>query len=529
MSDFIDGILDEAAANNKWLYDMGMKGSSFRKWENMCKKKGIKKDTYMSKYKSIVGRISKKMKGGEKKNTADRNKSISKIRKANPGLTKQQAEDRLDMALYAAAGAGYGFIAAGPAGGVGGALGAVSGHRLGTYIGKKIKSRHESGVISSNESYSEDDDEMDELIEIASFKEIPVSVGPKGIKLKLRENFEFPVKDPGFSRAVTEFFDMKDNNTRVVMVSVNEEDQSRILTSLTGRLYDMIVDKANEIDFGEIPKTRGDIELLPNYDKLEECIEVIDQLLTQYKQDRTPIVTIEEAIENVKQRRDLFKKGYILNCEMPIFVYNTVVLAIISSVSLMISTCIEFIKNPKDANIQASLDKVGLNKSKNSLLFDNLKRFNKMCKSKDLDKALTLVMKNGQHELLGTSIGTVAAITAGTIILFNILPMLRELTYFFFYTRTRISDYFNLQADLLQLNAENLKAPDASVTQDDRKKVIKRQLSIAERFRKLADFFMIDAKSSEIKTDADIKATEKKLKADDVLDSLPDSTASSLF
>lgn len=347
-------------------------------------------------------------------------------------------------------------------------------------------------------------------------------------RLVLKEGTEYPYKDPIFRRMVKEYFDISDQNTRAIMVSVDEEDQSQILASLTGKLYDLIVDKADEIDFGEIPRTRGDIEELSNYDKLTECVATIHELIKQYKQDDECIVTIETAIENVKVRKNLFRKGFMADTEFVMLTYNTIVLAIISATSLMISSCIDFIKDPKENTFKLSIDKVGLSKSKEMLLFDNLKDFNKGCANGNIDKALGGVVANKQKNLVGTSITTLGAIAIGGVILFNILPLLRELTYFFYYSRTRVSDYFNLQADLLQMSAENIKDNNVE-TVDDKKRVIKRQLSIADRFRKIADFFAVNSKKAEVKTDNAIKAEKRKLKADDVLDDVPDSTASALF
>ena len=36
---------------------------------------------------------------------------------------------------------------------------------------------------------------------------------------------------------------------------INEAEQNTVILSLTGKLYKMIVDKADDIDFGQIPKT----------------------------------------------------------------------------------------------------------------------------------------------------------------------------------------------------------------------------------------------------------------------------------
>ena len=350
--------------------------------------------------------------------------------------------------------------------------------------------------------------------------------------LRVKENFEYPQKIEVFEKVVREMFDISDHNTRAILTTVDEVDQSEILRNLTDKLYDIIIDKSNKVDYGDIPGTKGDIEVLRNYDKLDESLDTLHEILIQYKQDPEPIECIKAAVENVKTRKSTFMKGFALNVEFVEFTYNTIVLAIISSTSLMISGCIEFIKSPESETFSIALDKVGYIKAKSNLLFDNLRKFNASCANKNLDKALESIIAESnpkRRNFLGMSaVASISAAVAIGVILFNILPILRELTYFFYYTRTRVSDYFNLQADLLELSAENIRSNNVQ-TVDNRKKVIQRQLGIAERFRKIADFFMVDARRSESTAKQDIRNSQRKLKADDVMDDIPSSSQSALF
>ena len=56
------------------------------------------------------------------------------------------------------------------------------------------------------------------------------------------------------------------------------------------------------------------------------------------------------------------------------------------------------------------------------------------------------------------------------------------------------------------------------------------KLKVAEKFRKFSDFLAVKFKDSENKAVKDIKKeTQKKYKADEVMDELPDSASSALF
>ena len=141
------------------------------------------------------------------------------------------------------------------------------------------------------------------------------------------------------------YFDIEDDMTRNILFSVNEADQNTIMVSLANKLQSHIVDKVDNIDFGTIPLSKGDITKIERYDQLTDCIAIIAQILEQYHQDPKPIEIVARALQNVIDRTDMFTKAYRFNIEMPIVAYNTIALSIVSNVSYMITGCITFVKN----------------------------------------------------------------------------------------------------------------------------------------------------------------------------------------
>ena len=350
-------------------------------------------------------------------------------------------------------------------------------------------------------------------------------------------------RDPKIMSAFTEHFDLMDNKTRKVIMNLNEADQSSVLTALTSKLYDNIVKRVDDIDYGDIPGTKGDITKLPSYEKLSECIALLRDILKEYRQNDSNIEEIALAIANMSSRKDMFEKAFRYNCELPMITYNNMVLAIISSVSYMISTCIEFIKTPNSDSFQISLDKVALAKTKNHLLYNNLKKFNNSCAKGDFDKAMMHVIDNridGMVKRESSIIGSISRnpynesfavplIAAGVVLLcIFIIPILRELTFFFYYARMRVSEFFDVQADLLQMNAYNLSMSDTR-DNEEKEKTVNKQLKIVEFFRKIANKISFTSKSAEVNTTKEITSTNKKMKIDDVVDDIPDSAASALF
>ena len=324
-----------------------------------------------------------------------------------------------------------------------------------------------------------------------------------------------------------EHMDLDDRETLKVLASINEADQNQVLYNLCGKLYEKLIDKVDDIDFGEIPSTKGDITKLSNYTNMMECVDILKNLLKEFKESTSTILEVEKAINNIKKRKELFQKGFRYNVELPIVIYSTMTLSVISSISFLISSCVEYIKMPNKDSFDIVVDRVALVKSKDNLLFKNLSRFNEACVKGQIDTAINDVMKGLEKGFVG-EYGFLVGATALVVLITCIIPLLRELIFFFYYSRTRLSDYFEVQANLLQMNIYNLQS-NQEIDKDKKTKIIKKQSKLVDKFRKISNFFAVKAKESENKTDRDIAHDNTKYKTNDVLDSLPDSADTSLF
>lgn len=326
------------------------------------------------------------------------------------------------------------------------------------------------------------------------------------------------------------YFDTHDDLTRCILLSVNEADQGVIMKSLSNKLYQHIVDKVDDIDFGTIPDSKGDITKIDNYENLIDCVNIIAEIMQNYKQPTDAIEIVQMAIQNMIDRTELFTKAYKLNVEMPIIIYNTITLAIVSSVSYLISACIEFIKLPDNQGFEIALDKTASFKTKENILFKNLAKFNKMCDSRNFDKCMDFIMKQNANNFLGGAF----VFTAGTVVvslglILLIIPVIRELIFLFYYSRSKASDYFDTQASLLLMNAANIEN-NLSREDESKKKIAEKQRRIAEKFKSLSNKLKVNIKTGESKASKEIDNLNKeKYKTSDVLDKTPDSAASVLF
>ena len=433
-----------------------------------------------------------------------------------------------------------------------------------------------------------------------------------------------------YNKLIREHFDISDTPTRKCIVALEDAEQTQLLTALTSALYDKIVEKVDEIDFGSIPNSRGDITKVEGFDSTVECLNIIRKIVIEYKENPDVVDNVLAAIENIRNRKAMFMKAYALNVEFPMVLYNLTVMSIEESVSFLIAVCIQYIKDPTSQSMNAALDKVAYNNSRSNLLYEQLAQFNKSCATKELDSAINEIMKNGGrisegadvecngtdititiktepsekqcspflelppaecgngrpedvnmiqpgdepiHEeepdcgsdcgteetsveevgvaaAIGTGIamgakvwagagvagklalGTAAAVGAAgaismslkvvRILLGAVIPMMRNMVYFLYNSRMKLSDSLSVQAQFLEANAYKLQyTTNTNLDDTKRAKVVEKQLKIAEKMKKLANTFAIKNKKAEKEARELAVNDMKKMKIEDIKDQLP--------
>lgn len=339
-----------------------------------------------------------------------------------------------------------------------------------------------------------------------------------------------------YNQIIKEHFDIMDNDTRKILVSIDESDQNQVLGNLATKLYNSIVKKVTDIDFGQIPLSRGDITKIPNYMDIVECLTTVRDMMQEKRQTTSSVDTIFTAIENLKKYKNIWEKGYNLECEIAIVFYNTIALSIVSATSLLISATIEFIKNPDSQVIDLELAKVVNNKTKDGLLFKNLDKFNKSCKKGEIEKTFTDILKAQRQVRESLEIGdtksnivmeNIASIifTGAMVIslLTCVIPILHQLTTILYNLRQNVAEYLSGEADIIRLNAEKVQY-NRTKTPEQKKKIIAKQNKIADHFKKWSNALMIKSVRAEKESENQIKKDkDSKNKINDVVDEMPGS------
>ena len=286
-----------------------------------------------------------------------------------------------------------------------------------------------------------------------------------------------------------ETLDMHDLDTFQLVMSLNEQEQSNAVISIGNRLYKMIVNKIEDIDFREIEKSKGDITKFSAYKRTKDCIDVLMTIANQSKAGVEEVLTLNEALKNLEKHKDLFIDGFKTNTSIVKYFYDTIVMALISDIGFFTTVCVEFIKNP-DSTVSLEIKNLQEYKSRFYLVHKNLERFNKVCNKGELEKAFRPLIGNKiKHEAIPL-IASLGIIGIAFIIVYAIIPILRDLTYLFFSFRSHLSDWFTIQKELLEANALRIKSLKDTDGKNN-KEIAASQEKWANRMAKIADFLAI--------------------------------------
>ena len=333
-----------------------------------------------------------------------------------------------------------------------------------------------------------------------------------------------------WNQIVKENMDISDRRTLKCMTSINEADQDQVVASLAARIYDSIIKKVPEIDYGTIPLSKGDITKIDNYFDICKCLTDIRDMLIQKKQSTADVDIIFSSIEYMKRLKNLWVKGFAVESEMVVVTYNTITLSIVAASSIMLQAMIEFIKDPTTGEFEMCLSRVKKQNSKDSILLSNLDKFNKAAAKGDIEKSLEAMCK-AQRQLKESSVdvvteGILSIVASGAALIAIatcLIPILHQLTSALLHLRQSLSDYFEVESNIIRMNAEKVKYSTAK-SEESKKKIIAKQKKIADVFKAISNKLAIKSSKAEAEAKKEIAAdNSKKYKVDELMDEIPDS------
>ena len=340
---------------------------------------------------------------------------------------------------------------------------------------------------------------------------------------------------------------IRDNSYNLVSCDImNESIQHNLSDTVLTKMFELTIGKYNKIDFSDIEKSRGDVTKTKFYKNLNECINSLVDIHSTT--DKIPsILVVSDALNNLLSLKNTFEYNFRIKNGPAILIYNSMYYAIMEATSYIIATSIEISKSGDEASVYM-ID------SKSLCLINSLSRFNKCVADGSISKfikesvkmevqeeAISIpdmfgLIKNITNTTANTAnsgglskfmtdhpkaktaliaVGVTAAIiTIGT----RIIPLIREIIYWIYRTKAKISDAAALQAEYLEMGINDLKDldPNTVVGRNGKltaEKLIVRQSKHAERFRKISRAFALNADKADRDAKLDMKADKVDLSA----------------
>lgn len=291
----------------------------------------------------------------------------------------------------------------------------------------------------------------------------------------------YPVFENSVHRIVQEASSKQD---KTFMSSMDKSDIHQINATLVQELYKSVLQR-NLVDFGDIPASQGDITKVKYYNTTINCIEQLKSLCNANGLPLSDIVEIEKCISNVKTLSPQFTKGFSAKNETMMIMYNSIVLAIVDCVSELIAEYMDYITNPTATSPVKLSGK--FDKKRSLVCLDSIVEFNKQCKDSTMFNSLSFMLNEQKKNFTGVEVVVTGVIIAG---LLSIIPITRELIFFYYNSRVKIADYLSIQADFLEMNKLAVEASKKPPSQ--KKDILKKQEKIMVGMRKTADKLAIN-------------------------------------
>lgn len=218
--------------------------------------------------------------------------------------------------------------------------------------------------------------------------------------------------------------------------------------SLIQKLYLDIVRKS-DMDYSDINASKGILTRYKYYDKMTGAIDSIKEVAATLTVniDNTPAYqTYVRMHDIIIAEGKNFEMGYKFNIEFLQIVYQTLVLTLNELINVMICDVANAIKGPTVATFRPGNGTKAYERHSAMIV----QQANAFIKSYERGEwaALIKTFKGNKEAFVGTALVVTGIAVAGVI---AALGVIRLLIYYFWHTKTRLSDYAKDQADILRM------------------------------------------------------------------------------
>ena len=312
-----------------------------------------------------------------------------------------------------------------------------------------------------------------------------------------------------------------DTRTPSEVLSVLEDANSPVTRKYQEKMYKAVINKAH-IDFGDIPKSQGNVRNYSGYKTMIDTLETIKSLALDAKsKDALACVAIvTKALDNIANLSSTYQRGFTTKTEYVALEYNTYVYFCVEAVTALIYSFIDVMKDPETKGYEIKLKNTKLRAD--AFYFEQLKKFNAAQDKLGIEyrKMLESLCEKGKNNMIGIAevigVGTIAAASLA------IIPISREILYQIYKFRGKISENLEVQSHFLELNKtviDDNELMDAA----KKKKIIDKQTKLAKRLMKLSDAIRVKSSKSIMDSKRELSSENKRMSIDSLRDEVSNS------
>ena len=305
------------------------------------------------------------------------------------------------------------------------------------------------------------------------------------------------------------------------IMTILEDVNSPLTRTYYDKLYQAILSKAH-IDFGDIPKSEGNIHNYSGYSNMVDTLNTIKSLAGEQKVKEvgTYADIVTKAINNIASMSATYQKGFSTKTAYVALEYNLFVYLCIEATSALLYTFVDYIKDPSKETMEIKIRNTKL--KADEFYFDQLKTYNNMIEKHGIDyrKTLETMCNKGKNNFLG--VDTMVGIGVISAVVFGIVPVTRAVIYQVYKLRSSLSDYLDMQAKFLELNESCVKH-NSNFDEKKKKDVLDKQKKLAASLKKIADTIKVKSARSITDSKRELDSDNKSFSMDDLRNDISNS------
>lgn len=293
------------------------------------------------------------------------------------------------------------------------------------------------------------------------------------------------------------------------ILEVLEDANSPITKEYREKLYQSVVNKSH-IDFGDIPKSKGDINSYSGVSAMNDTLNTLLKFANDNgsKDLKTYVNTVMVAIENIVRLKSVYQKGFTTKNDYVMLEYNTFVFTCVEGTTSLLYNFIDYIKTPSSPSYKIVLKDT---KYRADLFYiEQLEKFNRVNVSGNYSKFLQTTVNSGKENFFGLDDAMVIGVGAVAAVALSIVPVTRSLIYNYKELKRKLSESTALMAYYLEMNKSVVDA-NSEIKPEKKKKILEKQEKVRTILLKISNKLRITSVKAEEMSKKDLSSDNKAI------------------